>query len=116
MRRIAFLAFSLLLGGLAGSNQPEAPSEPVIEFTFTDSSAGGADSLTTVRACDYYLLVRGRLGHSVGFRPGVSLHVLGDTLAVRVDQYRASEFTSRDWRDARWTLRIGFEHCSSLVA
>jgi len=101
------LVLTVCLAAVAMSGRGLTRVEPLIEFTSSPAVAGGGDSLPTIQACAYYVLVRGRLGHSGGFRLGAAVGLKGDTIAVRVEPYRVSEFTPRDWQDERWTVRIG---------
>jgi hypothetical protein len=77
-----------------------------LEFTYADGPRA-QEAAPDVQQCGYYLLIRGTIGHSSGFRPGASVELRGDTLATTVDLYRAHDLDLRDWRLARWTLRVG---------
>ena len=81
-------------------------SQPLIEFTaVNDDTAHEAPPI--LEDCGYHLQVRGTMGRSITSRLGAAVQLRGDSLLVRVDSYRASEFDPRDWQMARWTLRIG---------
>ncbi len=101
-------AILISLGAALLTSHPglSATNGPLIEFTYTDGPST-QDSSPDVQPCGYYLLIRGTITHSGGYRPGASVHLLGDTLAAAVSLYRASVFDPRDARQASWTLRIG---------
>ena len=80
--------------------------QPLIEFDYVHDYAT-RDSTPQIEQCGYYLLLRGTIGHSGGYRPGALVRLQGDTLAARVSLYRAYDFDPKDWVVASWTLRIG---------
>lgn len=106
MKVTAAILVSLAVGVLHPHADSSATSDPLIEFTYTDAP-WAQDSAPDVQQCGYYLLIRGTISHSGGFRPGAAVHLDGDTLAAAVDLYAASVFDPRDARQARWILRIG---------
>ena len=89
------------------THQPVVQSkQPLLDFSYADTT-GSKQSGPEMQQCGYYLLIRGTIGHSGGYRPGAFVELRGDTLLTRVGVYRAFDFVTRDWRLARWTLRIG---------
>ena len=106
MKARAAVLVSLLVGLVTSHLSSPATVDPLIEFTYTDGH-WAPDSTPEVQECGYYLLIRGTITHSGGFRPGASVRLVGDTVAAAVNLYRASFFDQRDARRARWTLRVG---------
>jgi len=60
-----------------------------------------------MQQCGYYLLIRGTIGHSGGFRPGAAVTQRGDTLSAAIDLYRAYDIDPRYFETAHWILHIG---------
>lgn len=106
MKRSAAILISLGAGLLTSHHDSPPTNDPLIEFSYTDGP-WTQDSSPDVLQCGYYFLIRGTITHSGAFRPGASVHLLGDTLAFAVSLYRANVFDPRDARRAAWTLRVG---------
>ncbi len=106
MKVCALFLLLLAVGPLPTYRNSPAATDPLIEFTYTDEP-WAQDSAADVQQCGYYILIRGTIAHSGGFRPGASVRLFGDTVAAAVNLYRASFFDQRDARRARWTLRVG---------
>ena len=105
--KLSILVLAAVTVAFFQSRRESPPTaDPLIEFAYTDGRAVGQDSLPQLQQCGYYLLIRGTVGHSGGFRPGASVQRLGDTVAVNVSPYRAYYWDTRDWRRADWTLRV----------
>jgi hypothetical protein len=102
-RILSFLGAALVTA--VAMRSPPDP-QPLTEFTAVNDDTASATP-PVLEDCGYYLQIRGTTGRPVASRLGAAVQLRRDTLVVRVDSYRVSDFDPRDWQMARWTLRIG---------